>query len=215
MHVLCIHPDPLFYREIQPLLADHAATGAYQPDLRGIRHQIEAHYPDLIVMEPGCLGVDPAELSRAFPRGQRLPVIFLTAAQGGRVYSGDERTRLNNMLAFLRDQSEHSRPIQVIQIGRLRIHAGRMRVALDDRWIKLPPIQFRILQYLAANVNELVTHRDLMTSVWGYDATDEEARDLLKVHITQLRRKLGPAFKDYIQAIRGYGYVLVDPDAED
>jgi DNA-binding response OmpR family regulator len=215
MHVLFVHPNPSVYREMQPVLADLGATGAYQPTLDGIEYQVQAHFPDLIVLHPCCLDKGGAHLAQAISGGQRLPVVFLTEAFDGRGHLSDERARLTGMFAFLREQLDRRRPTQVVQVGRLRIHAGRMRVALEDRWIKLPPIQFRILQVLAANADELVTHRELMTSVWGYEASDEEARDLLKVHITQLRRKLGPEFKDYIQAIRGQGYVLVDPDAED
>lgn len=223
MHVLVVHSDPRFYREIQPLLAAQQASGAYQSSLSGIRHQVEAHFPDLIILEQGCLAEDVCPLGDAFAHFVRLPVIFLTTADGERIRAGEERTRLSGLLGHLRSQGERSKSTQVVQIGQLRIHAGRMRVALNDRWVRLPPIQFRILQHLAANVNELVAHGELMSVVWGYAATDEEARELLdekarellKVHIRQLRRALGPEFKGYIQAVRGQGYVLVDPSAED
>jgi DNA-binding response OmpR family regulator len=215
MHVLVVHSDPRFYREMKLLIADEEATGAYQPGLNGIQFQIEAHAPDLIVLEQRCLSAGSEALANAFPHSQRLPVIFLTAADCERIRVGDERSRLVSMLNYVRSQTERAKSLQVMQVGKLRIHAGRMRVAVEDRWVRLPPIQFRILHYLALNANETVTHRELMSTVWGFDATDDEARDLLKVHITQLRRKLGPEFRDYIQAVRGQGYVFVDPDADD
>ncbi len=214
MHVLMVHSDPRFYREVRSLLDDCGATGAYQPSLDGISYQVEAQSPDLIILEQGCLAKDSNQLAGAFRPGQRLPLIFLTSASGERICSGDERNRLAQLLGHLRVQQERSRQTQVLQIGQLRIHAGRMRVAINDRWVRLPPIQFRILQHLAANVNELVTHRELMSIVWGDGATNDKNPDLLKVHITQLRRRLGPDFRNYIQAVRGQGYVFVDP-AED
>lgn len=216
MHVLVVHSDPRFYREVQALLADEEASGAYQSSLTGIRSQLDAQYPDLIVLEQKCLAGDGNQFGSAFShRGQRLPLVFLTTANGERICAGEERNRLASLLRHMHSQSERSRSGQVMQVGQLRIHAGRRRVAVHDRWVRLPPIQFGILQHLAANANELVPHRELMRVVWGVSATDEEARDLLKVHITQLRRKLGPEFRDYIQAVRGQGYVLVDPDADD
>ena len=125
-------------------------------------------------------------------------------------------SRLTELLVHLQSQSERMRSAQVIQVGQMRIHAGRMRVALGDSWIKLPPIQFRILRHLAANANTVVSHHDLASAVWGAETADEETkRDLIKVHIVQLRRTLGPVFKNYIQAVRGQGYVLVDPETED
>ena len=192
MHVLVVHPDPRFYREVQPLLAAHEASGAYQSNLNDIRCQLEAHFPDLIVLEPGVLAVGEGSLGKAFGHKLRLPVIFLTSARSEHIQSGQERERLTALLRHVRNQSEHPRLSQILQVGNLRIHPGRMRVALNDQWVRLPPIQFRILEHLATNANELVPHQELMRSVWGYTATNEEARDLLKVHITQLRRKLGP-----------------------
>ena len=52
MHVLVVHSDPRFYRELRGLLSAQEATGAYIPNLSEIRAQIEAHFPDLIVLEP-------------------------------------------------------------------------------------------------------------------------------------------------------------------
>lgn len=215
MHVLVVHSDPRFYREVQPLLADQEASGAYQPSLEGLGSQVEAHFPDLIVLEHRCLLKDENKLGEAFARSSRLPLIFLTRATSERIRAGEERNRLVAILGHLRNQSGRVRANQILQVGQLRIHAGRMRVAVGDRWVKLPPIQFRILHYLALHANQVIPHRELMHAVWGYSATDEEARDLLKVHITQVRRKLGAEFKHYIQAIRGQGYVLVDPDADE
>lgn len=222
MHVLMVHPDPRAFREVRSLLEDCGATGAYQPSLEGIRYQVEAQCPDLIILEPSCLNHNGNLLAEAFLPGQRLPVLFLTAANQEVGWPHEERARLAGLLSFLRVQQERARPAQpthagpspVLQVGRLRIHAGRMRVALDDRWVRLPPIQFRILQHLAANANELVTHRELMDIVWGKGTSGDKTPDLLKVHIMQLRRRLGPEFRNYIQAVRGQGYVLINPEED-
>lgn len=215
MHVLTVHSDPRFFREMRSLLDDFGATGAYQPSLDGLRFQIEAQTPDLIVLEQNCLAKDSRQLATAFHNGQRLPLIFLTTADYEHICAGEERSRLTSMLGYLRVQLERPRQPQIIQVGQLRIHGSRMRVAVDDRWVRLPPIQFRILQHLAANANELVSHRELMTIVWGDSSTNDKTPDLLKVHITQLRRRLGPEFRNYIQAVRGQGYVLIDPENEE
>ena len=218
MHVLVVHSDPRFYRELRDLLSSQEASGAYLPNLSEIRAQIEAHFPDLIVLEQRCLYDGGELLGHAFAAGrlQRLPVIYLTSADCERMRAGEEPHRLADLLTHVRSQTERARTRQVTQIGRLRIHAGRMRVALDDRWVRLPPIQFRILQHLAANTNEVVSHRELISVVWGAEAADDEARrDVLKVHIRHLRRMLGPDTQGYIQTLRGQGYALVDPDADE
>ena len=215
MHVLVVHSDPRFYREIHTLLADQGISGAYQANLNNLGAQIEAHPPDLIVLEQSCLMNDGNQLGGAFRRGQCLPIVFLTAASADIIRAGHERNRLVGIISYLRSQTERARRTQVLQIGRLRIHAGRMRVSLGDQWVRLPPIHFRILYQLATNANELFPHRELMPAVLGHSGSAEAVRERLKVHIRQLRRKLGPGFNGYIQAVRGQGYVLVDPGAED
>jgi DNA-binding response OmpR family regulator len=52
--------------------------------------------------------------------------------------------------------------------------------------------------------------------VWGYNGDKNEARELLKVHVRLIRRKLGlnPQTGEYVRAVRGFGYMLVDPDKE-
>ena len=77
---------------------------------------------------------------------------------------------------------------------------------MGEKWVRLPPIQFRILHHLALSPGTVIPHRELIDVAWGAEATDDEdRRDFLKVHIMQLRRTLGPDFKDYIQTVRGQG----------
>lgn len=216
MHVLVVHSDPRFFREIKPLIVAQEASGSYLSSLNEIRPQVEAQFPDLIVLEQQCLATGSEFLAGAFRRSQRLPMVFLTTADSGRIHAGDERERLFGLLAHLHSQTDQLRTQQITQVGRMRIHGGRMRVALGERWIRVPPIQFRILHHLAQSPNTVVPHRELIDIAWGTEATDDEdRRSFLKVHIMQLRRALGPEFKDYVQTIRGQGYALVDPDSDD
>jgi DNA-binding response OmpR family regulator len=216
MHVLVVHSEPRFFREVKVLLAQLEAEGAYLPNLSDLRLQLEAQYPDLVILEQRCLASGARQISEAFQYRVRLPLIFLTAADSQRISVGEERHRLAELLVHLQSQGERARSAQIIQVGQMRIHTGRMRVTLGDGWIKLPPIQFRIVRHLALNVNVVVSHHDLASAVWGAETADDETkRDLIKVHIVQLRRTLGPPFKNYIQAVRGRGYILVDPEAEE
>lgn len=217
MHVLVVHSEPRFFHEVKALLAQQGVALAYLPDLSNLHHwQLEAQFPDLIVLEQACLAAGGEQLGAAFSRSPRLPLVFLTSADSQRISDGEERQRLADLLAYLLSQGEHVRAAQVIQVGPMRIHAGRMRVTMGDGWIKLPPIQFRILRQLALNANTVVSHHSLASAVWGPEsAEDETRRDLIKVHIVQLRRTLGAPFKSYIQAVRGQGYILVDPETEE
>lgn len=216
MHVLVVHSDPRFFHEINQLIVARDATASYLSGLSDIKPQMEAQYPDLIVLEQQCLSAGAAWLADAFRRTQRLPVLFLTTADCERMRSGDEYDRLAGLLTHLRNQTDQRRSSQITQIGQMRIHGGRMRVALGERWVRLPPIQFRILHHLAQSPNTAIAHRELIEVAWGAEAADDEdRRSFLKVHIMQLRRTLGPEFKAYIQTVRGQGYALVDPNSDD
>ena len=50
MHILVIHPDPRFYRELLPLLSLHEASSAFARTLSAACDQIEAQSPDVIVL---------------------------------------------------------------------------------------------------------------------------------------------------------------------
>ena len=78
----------------------------------------------------------------------------------------------------------------------------------------ITPIQYRLLLALAKRAGEVVNCQELLRLVWGYDAEENEARELVKVHIRQIRRRLGlePEKHHYIQSIRGFGYMLASPE---
>jgi len=101
------------------------------------------------------------------------------------------------------------------QIGDLRIDTRRKRAGLGNHWTTLPPIQYRLLLTLAQHKGEVMTCQDLLRAVWGYESEESEARELLKVHIRQIRRRLGlDQNHPYIRSIRGFDYMLAPPDED-
>ena len=96
----------------------------------------------------------------------------------------------------------------------LRIDTRKRRASIGERWVTLPPIQYRLLLALAQHEGEVVGCQELLRIVWGFEAEEAEARELVKVHIRQIRRRLGldPEKHHYIQSIRGFGYMLSPPD---
>jgi two-component system KDP operon response regulator KdpE len=67
---------------------------------------------------------------------------------------------------------------------------------------------------LAQRTGEVINCKELLRLVWGYDANENEARELVKVHIRQIRRRLGldPEKHNYIHSVRGFGYMLAPPE---
>ena len=78
-----------------------------------------------------------------------------------------------------------------------------MRV--DGEEVHLTPIEFDLLRTLVRNRGRLMTHRALLTEVWGPEYADDTAT--LRTHIANLRRKIEPAAAPrYIRTDPGVGY---------
>ena len=101
----------------------------------------------------------------------------------------------------------------VLQVGDLVVDTVAKQVLIHGQSVLLPPIQFRLLAYLAQNAGRVVGAQELLKAVWGYEGDETEARELVKVHVRQIRRRLGLGTQstDYVQSVRGFGYVLRVP----
>jgi two-component system, OmpR family, KDP operon response regulator KdpE len=96
-----------------------------------------------------------------------------------------------------------------IEADGLVIDLAAHRVLLDEEEIRLTPIEFSLLRVLATNRGLLITHRALLTEVWGPEYGD--AMPLLRTHIANLRAKLaaGGQGKNFIRTDAGIGYRFV------
>lgn len=97
-----------------------------------------------------------------------------------------------------------------LQVGPFLIDAQRIEVTAAGQVLPLTPTEFRIIASLARAPSQVMLHRALFRDVHGYDATEQEARDILKVHIWRLRNKLVAAGigGGHIAGVRGFGYLL-------
>ena len=75
----------------------------------------------------------------------------------------------------------------VITADGLHVDLARREVRLDGEAVHLTPIEFDLLRQLARNRGRLMTHRDLLSSVWGPGYADDT--QVLRAHIANLRRK--------------------------
>ncbi|MGJ3238346.1 MAG: response regulator transcription factor [Anaerolineae bacterium] len=99
-----------------------------------------------------------------------------------------------------------------MQLGPLTVHTGRYQIAVDDKPIDLTPTEFDLLLYLAAHRGRVVPCHELVREVRGYTVDEAEAREVIRPHVSNLRRKLKEAGQDadLIVNVRGIGYRLND-----
>jgi len=90
------------------------------------------------------------------------------------------------------------------------VDLSRRRLYHAGEEIVLSPAEARLLRTLLEHEGEVMTHRNLVRLVQGYEVLDLEAPDMLRPLVSRLRAKLGrvPGGRDWIVNVRGVGYVL-------
>jgi two-component system response regulator RegX3 len=99
---------------------------------------------------------------------------------------------------------------ETITVRNMVIDLARREVRSGGRPLPLTPTEFRILAQLAQRPGQVVTHAEIFREVHGYEASEQEAKSILKVHVWRLRRKLVEAApgRSAIVNVRGFGYML-------
>lgn len=122
----------------------------------------------------------------------------------------------NNMqTSMMRDMHQYtslpapSTP-NIMQLGMLTIYPGRYQISVEDTLIDLTPTEFDLLLYLAAHRGRVVPCSELVREVRGYTVDEREAREVIRPHVSNLRRKLKDVGQDpdILVNVRGIGYRL-------
>ena len=98
----------------------------------------------------------------------------------------------------------------VLNAGNLMADLHRREAKLDDRMLDLTPTEFDTLVYFIRNAERVVSCRDLVKAVHGYETTENAARPIMRVHIHRLRQKIevNAASPERLLTIRSAGYML-------
>jgi DNA-binding response OmpR family regulator len=220
LNILIVNPNKVFLSALSPLLEKDGHDISVACDMTAALQALEQSLPGLVVMERECLEQEGQPFFAKLGQYDRLPIILLTSGSQtdegvkfATVPKQHELERIEAIVARVKETTSEQRG-ETIRIGDLVIDFAKKQVAFGERRIKLPPIQFRLLTHLALNVGRVVEYQELLQEVWRYQGEDSEARELLKVHIRQIRRKLGwdAAKAEYLQSVRGFGYMLVEPE---
>ncbi|MGQ9627543.1 MAG: response regulator transcription factor [Anaerolineae bacterium] len=116
--------------------------------------------------------------------------------------------------------AEFERPVEVhqdeseeedtLKVGQLVIDLRRHTVTMAGCQVNLTPTEFAVLSCLAKEVGDVLTCEKIVSRVQGYECYEQEARMIIKTHISHLRQKLekDPSNPKYIINVRGVGYML-------
>jgi two-component system alkaline phosphatase synthesis response regulator PhoP len=109
-------------------------------------------------------------------------------------------------------------PVNTMVLGPLTIFPGRYQIIVGERPIDLTPTEFDLLLYLAVHRGRVVPCHELVREVRGYSIDEPDAREVIRPHISNLRRKLKEAEQNpnLVVNVRGIGYRLADlPNVDD
>jgi two-component system, OmpR family, KDP operon response regulator KdpE len=182
---------------------------------------VAVNRPDVIILDLGLPDLDGVEVTRRMREWTEIPIIILSV----REQESDKITALDagaddyltkpfgtgELMARIRAslrRSTHPENEPVIEVNQLKVDLARRLVTVVNEEISLTPIEYDILRLLAQNSGKVLTHRQLLQKVWGH--AYEEDLHLLRVNISNLRRKIepDPSRPYYIQTEAGVGYRL-------
>jgi DNA-binding response OmpR family regulator len=112
----------------------------------------------------------------------------------------------------MQDENLHSEE-PPITVGPIRVDVARWwEVNVDDKTIRLTPVECKILYYLAVRANTVCTFNQIESSVFGYNSNEEAGASIVKSKIRRIRSLIepDPMHPTYVLTIPGVGYMLVD-----
>jgi two-component system KDP operon response regulator KdpE len=190
-------------------------------DGRSALAEIERSCPDLVVLDLGLPDLDGLEVIRLLRAdGNVVPILVLSSRsdEKGKVEALDlgaddyvtkpfgTAELFARIRAALRHRLQQQGEQPIFRSGDLEVDLVHRIVRVRGGEVKLTPKEYDILRMLVAHAGKVLTHRMLMSEVWGGE-TDVQ---YLRIYVRQLRQKIetNPERPQYILTETGIGYRL-------
>ena len=202
-NILVVDDEPQITRVLKTTLSSHGYGIRTAADGDEALQMMKEGSPDLLITDLRMPSMDGLELCRQVRATSQIPIIVLSVR-------GEERTKVealdagaddyvtkpfstNELLArvraALRRASVKDAPEeQAIDIGDFHIDILSRSVQVRGRSLHLTPKEFDLLVYLARHPGRVVTHRALLSAIWGENSVEQP--EYLRVFVGHLRKKL-------------------------
>ena len=176
--------------------------------------------PDLVITDLMMPGISGVEVTRAIRSRSVIPVLVLSVREHERskvealdAGADDSVTKPFNIQELLARVRAHlrrapERTATALEAGDFVIDVQAHSITVQGKPIHLTPKEFDLLVHLARNAGKVMTHRALLTSIWGAQSAHQP--EYLRVFVGQLRKKLETETgRQYIQTEPWVGYRFV------
>jgi two-component system, OmpR family, response regulator len=215
MRILVVEDEPDMLRSLAQALREEGYavdTAANGED--GLFNAENSNY-DAIVLDVMMPKMDGWEVLSKLRKTKKTPVLMLTARDQSRdrvrgldtgaddyvVKPFDLPELFARLRALIRRSAGQTR--NVIEIGSVMINLAARDVTRAGQAVPLTAREYALLEYLALHRGEVVTRTTLYEHL--FDENDSTLSNLLDVHVSNLRKKLGAEF---ISTRRGHGYCI-------
>lgn len=177
--------------------------------------------PDVVLLDLGLPDLDGLEVLKRIREWSQVPVLILSVRdeEGEKIAALDSGAddyvtkpfNSGELLARLRAALRHGQPHgadAIVRVGNVEVDLSRRLVLKDGTEVRLTPIEYSLLRLLVTHAGKVLTHRQLLTEVWGDKAVGQS--HYLRVHIAHLREKLerDPSMPELILTEPAVGYRL-------
>jgi two-component system, OmpR family, response regulator RegX3 len=191
--------------------------------------QFDATRPGLVLLDVMLPRISGVDVCRELRTRSRVPIIMVTARSAeidavvGLEVGADDYVskpfRLRELIARVRaalrrsseDETVDTSTQEVLEVGDVRLDAGRHEVFVRGDPVALPLKEFELLELLLANAGRVLTRDVLIDRIWGPNYFGDTKT--LDVHVKRLRAKVedDPSNPTRVLTIRGVGYRYEKP----
>jgi two-component system KDP operon response regulator KdpE len=222
--VLVIDDEAAILRFLKPALEANGYEMSATATVADAVKRIAAEAPDIVLLDLGLPDGDGKDVIRRVREWSDVPVIVLSARdrEAEKIESldlgADDYVNkpfnvgelMARMRTALRHRMQRNAEVPLLRVGDLEIDAVRHKATRTGVELKLTPKEFELLSFLAKNAGRVLTHRQILTAVWGIAHTADT--QYLRVYVGQLRQKIEARADDpqIILTEPGVGYRISD-----
>lgn len=215
MRLLVIEDDPLLLHSLSEGLREELyAVDTARDGNEGLSKATDSNY-DAIILDGMLPGFDGWELLLRLRRDKSTPVLMLTARdavpdriRGLDAGADDYLTKpfdFEELLARLRALIRRSSGSgsSLLELDDVIVDTAARLVRKEGEMVQLTPREYGLVEYLALHRGSVVSRTELYEHL--FDENEDTLSNLLDVHVSNVRKKLGQAF---ISTRRGHGYCI-------